>query len=109
MGESEKSFDFRAYEQAAVTSYLAKHGYYKDLASVVKRILEESLKRRGVNVHSVEARAKDPASLGRKASQPSEVDPMRPKYSDPLSQITDLAGVRVITYFPSTLADIIIY
>lgn len=104
--ESEQSFDFKAHEQQAVTAYLQKHGFYEDLAAVVRRIIEESLKRRDINVHSVQARAKDPASLGKKAAQPSDGDPAKPKYVRPLEQITDLAAVRVITYFPSTLDEI---
>jgi putative GTP pyrophosphokinase len=106
MAELDRPFDFKAHEQVAVTAYLKRHGFYADLASVVKRILEESLKRRDIKVHSVEARAKDPSSFGKKAAQPSDADPASPKYPNPLVQITDLAGVRVITYFPSTLKDI---
>ena len=41
-------------------------------------------------------------SFGTKASKPSELDPDQPKYPNPLSDITDLAGVRVITFFPKT-------
>ena len=104
--ETDHSFDFRAHEQQAVTAYLQKHAFYEDLAAVVRRIIEESLKRRAINVHSVQARAKDPATFGKKAAQPSDGDPTKPKYPRPLEQITDLAGVRVITYFPSTLDDI---
>lgn len=59
------SFDFKAHEQQAVTAYLQRHAFYVDLAAIVRRIIEESLKRRGINVHSVQARAKDPANFGR--------------------------------------------
>lgn len=48
MVEPEKVFDFKGHEQAAVTAYLSRHAFYADLSSVVKRILEESLKRRGI-------------------------------------------------------------
>jgi putative GTP pyrophosphokinase len=106
MAHTETTFDFKAHEQAAVTAYLQSHSFYDDLASVVRRILEESLKRRGIKVHSVQGRAKDPSSFGRKAAQPSDEDPAKPKYSKPLEEITDLAGVRVITYFPTTLEEI---
>jgi ppGpp synthetase/RelA/SpoT-type nucleotidyltranferase len=106
MAEPEKGFDFKAHEQAAVTAYLQRHGFYEDFASVVRRVLEEAIKRRGIRVHSVQSRAKDAANFGRKAAQPSDIDPASPKYPRPLDQITDLAGVRVITYFPSTLKDI---
>ena len=104
--ETDDSFDFEAHEQQAVTAYLEKHAFYEDLAAVIRRIIEESLKRRRINVQSVQSRAKDPASFGRKAAQPSDDDPTKPKYPRPLVQITDLAGVRVITYFPSTLDEI---
>jgi ppGpp synthetase/RelA/SpoT-type nucleotidyltranferase len=106
MTGSDKMFDFKEHEQAAVAAYLKSLGFYEDLAQVVKRIVEESLKRRGIRVHSVEARAKNPASFGRKAALPSETDPAKPKYTDPLSEITDLSGVRIITYFPNTLSEI---
>jgi putative GTP pyrophosphokinase len=49
---------------------------------------------------------KDPSSFGRKAAIPSERDPTLPKYAEPLRQIKDLAGVRVIAYFPRALSQI---
>ena len=106
MAEQEKAFDFQAHEQAAIVAYLKKREFYEGLASEVQFIIEECLKRRGIRVHSVQARAKDPASFGKKAAQPSEVDPTKPKYPSPLEQITDLAGVRIITYFPVTLNEL---
>lgn len=50
--------------------------------------------------------AKDIESFGNKAALPDEDDPSRPKYADPLSQITDLAGVRVITFLPSGVEQV---
>lgn len=90
MAEPEDVFDFKTHEQAAVTAYLKCYGFYENLASIVKRILEEALKRKDIKVHSVQARAKEPASFGKKATQPSEADPTKPKYLQPLEQITDL-------------------
>jgi putative GTP pyrophosphokinase len=75
------------------------------LAEVVARILRESLKQRDIKTHSVQARAKDPTSFARKAAIASDLDPNVPKYTDPIKQITDLAGVRVITHFLGTLGD----
>src|SRR5689334_3953608 len=106
MAQIESAFDFKGHEQVAVTEYLKLHSFYNDLAGVVRRILEESLKNRSIKVHSVQGRSKDPSSFGRKAASPSEADPTKPKYPKPLEEITDLAGVRVITYFPSTLEKI---
>jgi putative GTP pyrophosphokinase len=92
--------------QSAVAAYLRVQPYYENLAAVVARVLQECLKKRDIKVHSVQHRAKDPTSFGRKASIPSEVDPIARKYSEPLKEITDLAGVRVITHFPATLAEV---
>jgi putative GTP pyrophosphokinase len=104
--EQPLTFDFARHEQAAVTEYLHVVGFYSDLAVSAKRIAEEALKRRGIQVHSIEARAKDPASFGRKASKPSKHDPGQPMYPVPLAQITDQAAIRIITFFPRTIGKI---
>ena len=106
MTEPENAFDFEAHKREAVTAYRERHGFYESLAATIKRILEETLKRKEIQVLSVQARAKEPSSFGKKAAQPSEADSERPKYPRPLEQITDLAGVRVITYFPDTVEEI---
>lgn len=99
-------FDFAAHEQAAISGYLRVKPFYDDLSSVIARVLEECLRKRRIKVHDVQHRTKEVSSFGRKAATPSEADPNSPKYPDPLKQITDLAGVRIITHFPGTLADI---
>jgi hypothetical protein len=80
----EGKFDFAMHEQKAVTEYLKVRNSYADLATVKKRIVEEAIKKRGIQVHSVEARAKDPSSFGHKAATPSDADPNQPKYPEPL-------------------------
>lgn len=55
------------------------------------------------SVHSIEARAKTAESFRRKAEKTDEADITKPKYTDPLTQITDLAGIRVIAFFPKSL------
>jgi putative GTP pyrophosphokinase len=42
----------------------------------------------------------------KKAARPDDADPSQPKYQQPLKEISDLAGVRVIAFFPGTLASI---
>lgn len=106
MADGQEAFDFRRHEQEAVTAYLKVRDFYRDLAVAVRRIVDECLRQRSIRFHSVEARTKDPGSLGRKAAIPAESDSNRPKYEKPLEQITDLAGIRIIAYFPSTLAEI---
>jgi putative GTP pyrophosphokinase len=98
--------DFREHERAAVAEYLKRQPFYVDLASAVARILEECLKKHQIKFHSVQHRAKDVSSVGRKAAIPSEVDPSSPKYTQPLSQITDLSGIRIITQVLGVLPDI---
>jgi putative GTP pyrophosphokinase len=94
--------DLSAHAERAVAAYLQVQGFYQDLAESIRRIVEETLRRHSISVHSVQGRAKDPRSFGKKASRPAEADPTKPKYADPLTEITDLAGVRIITYFPGT-------
>jgi putative GTP pyrophosphokinase len=101
-----KQFDFPTHERAAISAYLPVQPFYVDLANVLARIVEQCLKKRNIKVHRVEYRAKDPGSFGRKSGTPSETDPNSPKYPEPLKQITDLAGVRIIAYFPKTVTDI---
>jgi ppGpp synthetase/RelA/SpoT-type nucleotidyltranferase len=102
----ENKFDFALHEQSVVSAYLKVSNFWADLASANRRIVEEAIKKRGISIHSVQARAKDPASLGRKAATPSESDPTQPKYPHPLKQITDLSAIRIITFFPRTIAQI---
>ncbi len=54
-------------------------------------------------MHSITSRAKEPASFEKKAAKPSPRNPSEPKYTNPLEDITDKAGVRVISYFLSTV------
>jgi len=101
-----QAFDFARHEEAAIAAYLRVQVFYQDLAIAAKRIADEALKRRGIQVHSIEARAKDATSFGRKAAKPSKHDPNKPRYDDPLKQITDLAAIRLITFFPRTIEAI---
>ena len=80
-------FDFAEHQKSAVSDYLKVQHFYKDLASVVARIIEECLVKRGIKILSVQYRAKDQNSFGRKASIPSEADPAKPQYPKPLEQL----------------------
>lgn len=104
--EQQEEFDFEAHRQTAISVYLERYAFYKDLSIVIKKIIEEALSRREVKYHSIQSRAKEPASFGNKAVKPSEKDPATPKYPNPINEITDLAGVRIIVYFPKTESDV---
>lgn len=101
-----EAFDFDQHREAAVRQYRFVKGLYDEFAAVLRHILGESLNARSAKIHSIEARAKSLESFGRKASRPSKSDPSRPRYKDPLTEITDLAGIRVITFFPKTLSEV---
>lgn len=102
----EPKFDFAIHEQTAVNAYLKVYPYWSDVAAATGRIIDQAIKSRGIQVHSVQFRAKDPASFGRKASKPSDTDPLQPKYLKPLAEITDLSATRIITFFPRTIEEI---
>lgn len=90
-------FDFEAHRQQAVQAYLPIRARYEQLAEIVRHILMEASARKGIKVRSVESRAMDIEGLAEKASRPASDDPEQPQYRNPLADITDLAGARVIT------------
>lgn len=87
---------------AAVETYEDLRPKYQSLAETVRTILIHAIPE-DCSVHSIEFRAKTVDSFRRKAEKPDDEDRSIPKYTDPLSQITDLAGVRVIAFFPKSL------
>lgn len=105
-GDLDDKFDFAAHEKAAVNEYLKVVPFWADVASATGKIIEQAIKTRNVQIHSVQYRHKDPASFAKKASKPSEVDPLKPKYPHPLKEITDLSATRIITFFPRTISEI---
>ena len=102
----EPSFDFNLHREQSVEKYKQLRPVYEVFSKTVEGILQHVLKTESINFHSIEFRAKDLESFGKKAMTPSNESMDRPKYSDPLSQITDLAGTRVITFFPKTIEKI---
>lgn len=99
-------FDFDTHRQKALDEYQPLVPLYADFARSVYLILRTCLTNAEIKVHSVDHRAKSPESFADKAARQSEENPNRPRYENPLDDITDLAGVRVITYFPSTEAQV---
>ncbi|SKG85812.1 RelA/SpoT domain-containing protein [Mycobacteroides abscessus subsp. bolletii] len=104
--EESSTFDFEAHQASAEDEYRRIRGTYQDFAKTIRDIIERSLKHDNVMVHSIESRAKEIDSFGKKAASPNPEDPEQPKYSNPLRQITDLAAARVITFFLSSLKQV---
>ncbi len=101
-----QEFSFERHKVAAIFEYLKIRPYYEQLCEVAKTILKEALSQRAIKIQSIEGRAKTAESFGRKATKPSEIDPQKPKYANPIEEIKDLAGVRIVAFFPSALDEI---
>ena len=104
--DQDNHFDFDRHRQAAIDDFQLVRPQYEKYAAALQDIIEESLTSRNIIVSSVESRVKEVESFGNKAALPSNDDPSAPRYRDPLRNITDLAGIRIITYFPNTLQDV---
>lgn len=104
--EELEPFDFAKHQREAEEAYRKVAGLYRDYAESVRTLLTRALEASKIGVHSVEARAKGVDSFGRKASRPDESDSEKPKYPDPMNQILDLAGCRVITFFLKHVAEV---
>jgi ppGpp synthetase/RelA/SpoT-type nucleotidyltranferase len=87
--------DSRAPVLEAVQAYAASYPRLSEAADDFTALVTTLLDDAGINYLSVTGRAKSVASFAAKAVR--EVDG-RPVYDDPLTQITDQVGVRVITY-----------
>jgi ppGpp synthetase/RelA/SpoT-type nucleotidyltranferase len=95
----EETFDFDQHRHDAEESYRSVRGHFESFAETIRTLLGVALADRGIRVHSVQARAKEVESFGRKAGSPSDDTPNSPKYQSPMADITDMAGCRVITFF----------
>lgn len=104
--ESALEFDFGKHADKALRQYRDKHGLYLELVERAVSVMKSALSAGGLKVQSVEGRAKAFESFTEKASKPSDEDPNKPKYTDPMSQITDLAGIRVIAFQPRVVDEI---
>lgn len=73
-----------------INSYISLRPIYKKLSEKVSLIIEELLELNDINYHAVNYRAKTIESFKEKIN--------KPKYENPLEQLTDLAGIRIIGY-----------
>jgi putative GTP pyrophosphokinase len=99
-------FDFEAHGRSAVEHYSKERSKYEEFAKTVRDILADAIKGKKLRVNDIQFRAKEVESFGEKAKTPSDQRPDEPKYINPFNEITDMAGVRVITFFPSTVIKV---
>ncbi|MES2238980.1 MAG: hypothetical protein V4497_01845 [Bacteroidota bacterium] len=83
----EKNIDIR---ENAIEWYISNELIYKKLAKKIDNILTEIFNSRNINYHIVNSRSKDIDSFREKINNE--------KYDNPIEQIKDLAGIRIITY-----------
>ncbi|WP_035907470.1 GTP pyrophosphokinase [Knoellia subterranea] len=81
--------------QDAVQRYAQRQPELREVTDQFVTMVQALLDDAGINYVSVTGRAKSVASFAGKAAQTRDGGPV---YTDPLSQITDQIGVRVVTY-----------
>ena len=77
-------------ERTYINWYMKNQGLYNQCKETVERLLITLLKKEKIAYHSVESRVKTESSFIQKC--------MNEKYEKPLDEITDLCGLRIITY-----------
>jgi ppGpp synthetase/RelA/SpoT-type nucleotidyltranferase len=82
----------------AAVWYEKHRSKYLRLTAEIEVILKESLNEKDIIFHSIESRVKTVESFKEKAG--------REKYGDPINEITDLTGIRIITLFEKEIHKI---
>jgi ppGpp synthetase/RelA/SpoT-type nucleotidyltranferase len=89
-------------QDRAVSAYASElQPKYRQFASKVQELIITILKANSIVPHSVTCREKSVESLKEKITRSGK------SYYHPLDEITDLAGVRIITYFPKDVDAIV--
>jgi ppGpp synthetase/RelA/SpoT-type nucleotidyltranferase len=93
----------KSHAEQSLLAYVRVRDKYAAFASAIRIILESALS--NYSIHTIQARAKDFDSFAKKSIK---IDRKTGglKYPDPLKEITDLAGVRVIAYIQQTVKDV---
>lgn len=84
--------------EEAVEGYIKLRPIYSMLSNKVTQIIREVLELNNINYHIITYRAKTIESFSDKIG--------KPKYDDPLNQITDLAGIRIISFVQDDVAQV---
>src|SRR5689334_4607418 len=75
-------------------------GSFIDFTKSLETLLEALLEHRQIEVAALECRTKKPDSFIDKIVKKNE------KYADPLREMTDLTGARIIVYYPADVARV---
>jgi ppGpp synthetase/RelA/SpoT-type nucleotidyltranferase len=99
-------FDPIAYGEKAAADYSKTRPLYEEFSATLRSLLEHALESSNIEVYRVDARAKAIDSFALKAGIAHPLERTRPKYRDPLKEITDMAGVRVITFMTGAVKQV---
>jgi ppGpp synthetase/RelA/SpoT-type nucleotidyltranferase len=90
------------HARQAATSYRTAYPEHEACAQRIAALLTAWLDAEGINYLAISARAKSVDSFRAKAARAAD-DGTSPRYPNPLADITDLIGARVITYLPESV------
>lgn len=83
-------------DRANIEKWYDENKYkHKSLLKKAERIIKELIKSEGIQVNSISGRVKEKDSFCEKA--------LKDKYKDPLNEIKDIIGLRIITYVNSDI------
>ena len=99
-------FDPSALLREAVRRYEELRPLYGAFCVHVRRLVSEEIAGRSIKIHSIEARTKTVESFERKIRRLLHAQRASRNGPEPLTMVTDMAGVRVITFFPKTVQDV---
>lgn len=94
---------FDEVRRAAVHEYAARHAKLRSAGEEYVRLVTGILDDAGINYLSISGRTKSVTSFAAKAVRQRDGKPL---YADPLREITDQIGVRVVTYLHSDVAAV---
>lgn len=104
--KNDEVFNFDEHKKNAIEIYKPLFPLYERYSESIRSLLATCIKEKSLKIHSIEARAKSIDSFSIKSITPSEENPEQPKYPNPIKNITDLSGIRVITFFLDTISKI---
>lgn len=76
-----------------VASYQAVHDDYDAFTNRIGDLIDDLLERAEIKIQSIEARTKSIESFAEKINRPTK------SYSDPMNELPDLSGVRILVYY----------
>jgi len=80
--------------------YASRRGHHDSLTEELERLVRHVLDEKGISFAQLEARTKTAESFAEKISRKND------KYDNPLEEITDLVGLRIILYYPDDVVAV---